>query len=547
MNCPACGNENDSASHACVRCGTQIPQPTVVSEPPVGAVLVSVDLSPGTVFARRYEIVRQLGQGGMGMVYLARDRTLDEAMAIKVLRPDFARDPAMAARFRSEIKLARRVRHKNVAAIHDYGEDEGLLFISMEFVDGVDLKQLLRKRGAFPAAEAYELAIQVTEGLQAVHDAGVIHRDLKTPNIMVDAKNVARLMDFGIAKQHGVDGGATTGTGNIVGTPEYMSPEQAQGKKVDFRCDIYAMGIVIYEMFTGKVPFRGETPIATILKHIQEPPTLEGPEAPPLPPSLVPVLKRCLAKDPEHRYASASELSEGLRRARSPSRKQEPLPTAVLQAPTLRQPSAVPSRARATVAAGAAGVVVLAGGIFLWSRRAPEPTHVESTPTASPSPSPSAVVSTEPPTPERTLPPVLVAETTPVATGPAASKAIAAAATRRPTDRPTALAAAPVAPMPPPASAAPTIPATAAATAAPDAPSADPGWLLVAALPWANVYVDGVEKGTTPRDKFPLSAGRHQVVIEYPGYERHEETVLIRAGQTETLKFNFLKQGTAKK
>ena len=219
MTCPSCFAENAASATRCTQCGADFAERT--------AVVVAAYLSPGSLFAGRYEIRRQIGFGGMGTVYLARDRTLDEVVAIKVLRPDFAANPAMAARFKSEIKLARKVRHRNVGAIHDFGEDRGLLYISMELIQGVDLKQLLASRGRFAPDEAYELSIQIAEGLQAVHDAGVIHRDLKTPNIMRDERGVARLMDFGIAKEHGRAGATVTGT--IVGTPEYMSPEQGHG------------------------------------------------------------------------------------------------------------------------------------------------------------------------------------------------------------------------------------------------------------------------------------------------------------------------------
>ena len=196
-----------------------------------GGFVVSIDLRPGTLFHGRYEILGPLGRGGMGMVYKARDRRLDEVVAIKVLRPDFGSDPEMATRFRSEIKLARKVRHRNVCAIHDYGEDQGLLYISMEYIEGVDLKQVLKQSGALAPERGFEVAIQISEGLQAVHDAGIIHRDLKTPNIMNDGAGIARLMDFGVAKRVGE--GPATVTGLIVGTPEYMSPEQAQGHKID--------------------------------------------------------------------------------------------------------------------------------------------------------------------------------------------------------------------------------------------------------------------------------------------------------------------------
>src|SRR5260221_7650225 len=176
----------------------------------------------------------------MGVVYKARDRSLDEVVALKVLRPDFAQDPHMAERFKSEIKMARRVRHRNVCAIHDYGEAQGLFYISMEYLEGVDLKHQLRDRGAFPAAEAYEVAIQIAEGLQAVHEAGIIHPDLKTPNIMRDAGGGGRLLDFGIPKRQG--DGTRTATGHIVGTPQDMSSQQAQGHRVDFPSATYPPG-----------------------------------------------------------------------------------------------------------------------------------------------------------------------------------------------------------------------------------------------------------------------------------------------------------------
>ena len=527
MKCPACRASNGDDALACGRCGAALVEPTQ-AHTGTPSLVVAVNLTAGTLFAGRYEIVRPLGQGGMGMVYLARDRRLDEPLAIKVLRPDFARDPAMADRFRSEIKLARRVRHRNVAAIHDYGEDGGLLFISMEFIDGVDLKQLLRQRGAFPPGEAYEMAIQIVEGLHAVHEAGVIHRDLKTPNIMVDAKGVARLMDFGIAKQH-VDGGGTTGTGHILGTPEYMSPEQAQGKKVDFRSDIYAMGVVIHELFTGKVPFRGDTPIATILKHIQEPPPLDGPAAAVLPPALVPVLRKCLAKEPAERYANTQELTEALRRARHPLSKQELLPTGVLQAPTLKQPKpAAPVKWIAI----AAGVAVLAGAVWMLTAVR---TRTGSTGSTSVTPEEPARATAPPATASPTIEAVAAASPAPQATPRPTSS-------RRDTSRtatltPASIAAATAAPVPATPSPSP--------SAAPAAVETDgePGWLLVAAHPWAIVHVDGANKGTTPLDRFSLPAGRHKVLLERPGYESHEVTVVIRPGQIERVRFNFETQG----
>jgi serine/threonine-protein kinase len=530
MTCPACGAGNEASALSCASCGAELLADTEVA-PQSATVIAASKLAPGALFADRFEIVRPLGRGGMGIVYLARDRRLDdELVAIKLLRPDFAADPTMAARFKSEIKLARRVRHKNVGAIHDYGEDGRLLYISMEFVDGVDLKRHLHQHGALSGAAAYEVATQVAEGLHAVHEAGIIHRDLKTPNIMIDAKRVARLMDFGIAKQHG--NGATTGSGRIIGTPEYMSPEQAQGKKLDYRSDLYSLGIVIYEIFTGRVPFRGETPIATILKHIQEPPTLEGPEASRLPRAIVPVLKKCLAKDPADRYASAHELVEALRRARTSGSQPELVPTAVFDVQT--QPPSPPPKGRG-LALVATIVVLLAGGLGFWmSRRgstvsAPPPASVTNAkvpaPTV-PTPPPPTI---EPPV-ERTLPPI--------PTVAAATEAPSASPSRRPVTAP--VAAPPrggTAATPPP----PPLPSPSPIT------SNDPGWLQVAVKPWATVFVDGKRVDETPIDRLTLPAGRHEVRLERPGYEPHLVTVTIEPGQTYKVRFNFETEGRPRK
>ena len=303
MICPSCQAENADTVEVCFTCGRAI-----------GA------LTQGAVIAARYEILSPLGRGGMGMVYKAHDRMLDETVAIKVLRSEFVNTPEMGRRFRHEIKLARKVSHRNVCRIHEYGEDGGLRFISMEYLEGTDLKQVMRLAGGLQTDEAFDIAIQVAEGLQAIHDMGVIHRDLKTPNLMRDARGVVRLMDFGIAKGSEETGtGGLTQTGAVMGTPEYMSPEQCRGEKIDSRSDLYSLGIVDYELFTGQVPFRGDSAVATIFKHIQDPVPLEGDAARRLPPALIPVLRRLLAKDRKERYASAGEVAEALREARAAS------------------------------------------------------------------------------------------------------------------------------------------------------------------------------------------------------------------------------------
>jgi len=226
----------------------------------------------------------------------------------------------MLKRFKHEIKLARKVSHRNVCRIHEFGEDGGVRYISMEYVEGTDIKQLARDKGGFlEPDEAFDVTAQAADGLQAIHDVGIIHRDLKTSNIMRDSIGRVRLMDFGIAKAEATDrstsGGGLTSTGQIMGTPEYMSPEQCLGDKIDHRSDIYALGVVVYEIFTGTVPFRGDTPVATLFKHIQDPVPFEGPVAARIPLAAVAVLRKALAKDRAGRYASAAEMAEALREA----------------------------------------------------------------------------------------------------------------------------------------------------------------------------------------------------------------------------------------
>jgi tRNA A-37 threonylcarbamoyl transferase component Bud32 len=298
MNCRSCQAENPESAEVCVGCRRALS-----------------DLLPGSIVADRYEILAVIGRGSMGSVHKAHDRTLDETVAIKVLRPHFARTPEIAQRFRSEIKLARRVRHPNVCAIHEYGETNGVRYISMEFVDGMNLRRRIQEAPGLGHAEAFDLGLQILGGLEAVHDTGIIHRDLKTPNIMVDGNGRVRLMDFGLAKERSaVEGAAATAIGQVMGTPEFMSPEQVRGERADFPSDIYAMGIVFYEMFTGEVPFKGSA-AETMVNHVHKAVPFDGPVGSRIPENLAPVLKQALAKAPADRYATARGMATAIRHA----------------------------------------------------------------------------------------------------------------------------------------------------------------------------------------------------------------------------------------
>jgi len=298
MLCPSCQIDNDPAAATCVSCGTALPR-----------------AAEGSLLGGRYEIQSCLGKGGMGIVYKAYDRVLGETVAIKVLLGQDPADSSMARRFRSEIKLARRVTHRNVCRIHDYGEDGSRQYISMQFVEGADLHARVRQSGGLPPNEAFDVVLQIAEGLQAIHDEGIVHRDLKTANAMIDSQGVVRLMDFGIAKA--TEGGQSlTGTGQILGSPEYMSPEQIHAQPLDARSDVYSLGIIVFELFSGRVPFSADTIVGILMKHLHEEPPLDDPLASAIPPGVREVIRRALAKERDGRYSSARELADALRAAR---------------------------------------------------------------------------------------------------------------------------------------------------------------------------------------------------------------------------------------
>jgi serine/threonine-protein kinase len=267
----------------------------------------------GEVFAGRYEIQSVLGRGGMGIVYRAHDRDLDDAVAIKTLRSEaLSADPTLLDRFKQEIRLARRITHPNILRTHDLGETGGMRYLSMEFARGLTLKQLVDTGDILPTPVGLRIAKQICAGLAAAHEVGVIHRDIKPQNIIIEATGGLKIMDFGIARLKEERG--MTAEGTVVGTPDYMSPEQARGIALDFRSDIYSTGVVLYEVFTGTLPFEGDTPLAVVLKHIQESPPSPQARNPKIEPKVSQIILKCMQKDPKDRFQSVNDLYEALTR-----------------------------------------------------------------------------------------------------------------------------------------------------------------------------------------------------------------------------------------
>ncbi len=262
-------------------------------------------LEPGQVLAQRYRVQRLLGKGGMGAVYLADDEVLGELVALKVISSAFASDEAaMIARFRREAAAARKVSSPSIIRIHDLGEARpGLLYLSMEYFAGRTLSDLIAQRGIVPMKDVQDILAQVSNGLEAAHQAGVIHRDLKPSNVLVGERGAVKIIDFGLATTMAGDG--LTATGAILGTPHYMAPEQVRGKPVDARTDIYSLGALAYHLVCGRPPFAGDNAIAIGFAHLSESPTAPGVLRKDCPDKLSLAILAALAKDPAERPASA--------------------------------------------------------------------------------------------------------------------------------------------------------------------------------------------------------------------------------------------------
>jgi serine/threonine-protein kinase len=368
MTCPSCHAEIDATASWCPRCGVGLggaisarggagsaqgpgaadPEATVMTPPPSrpsapaavgtpapvpsGAGPVSPGdagpppaLQPGSDLGTRYHIESVLGEGGMGTVFRARDRELDRTVAIKIIRPAFLAQPGVLQRFKQELLLGSKVSHRHILRIHDLGDVGGQKFISMAYVEGQDLHEILQRQGRLTIARALRFARQIAEALDAAHREGVVHRDLKPHNIMVDRGDEVRVSDFGLAKSLESAAGGMTRTGELLGTPRYMAPEQVEGGAIDHRADIYALGLILYEMVTGDLPFHGESAIQELLARVR----LEAPDPRALnaevPGPLAEIIARCLARVPADRYQSAGEVLDALA-AVNPEAPAQPLP-----------------------------------------------------------------------------------------------------------------------------------------------------------------------------------------------------------------------------
>src|SRR5689334_11201364 len=265
------------------------------------------------VLVERYQLQEPIGRGGMATIYRGHDMRMDRVVAIKVLREVYSTDPKFVTRFQREAKAASSLQHPNIVQVYDYGQSEGNYFIVMELVEGMDLRRYLRSRGVLAVDRAVIITHDIALGLGAAHRRQIVHRDVKPQNILVGHDGSIKLTDFGIASVYkDINAERLTTTGMTLGTVQYYAPEQAQGEIVNPAADVYALGIVMYEMLTGRTPFEGDTPVAVAMQHIQDAPTPPSVYNPNIPPALEQIILRCLEKVPEMRFRDGSTLARAL-------------------------------------------------------------------------------------------------------------------------------------------------------------------------------------------------------------------------------------------
>ncbi|UCD56180.1 MAG: serine/threonine protein kinase, partial [Candidatus Hydrogenedentota bacterium] len=326
---------------------------------------MDIDRLAGTKLGN-YEIERLLGKGGMGVVYKARQISLDRSVALKILPPAFSSDPSFVKRFRREARAVAQLSHRNIIQIHDIAEEKGLHFFSMECMEGQTLDELLEERGRLEIADAVKIITQAAQGIEHAHNNGIIHRDIKPSNIILDEFGNVKVMDFGLARIAD-DRSKLTQSGMLIGTLDYMSPEQACGEPVDHRTDIWSLGVVLYEMLAGKTPFDAPSNAALVHKIIyEEPPELTS-LAPVVPPGLSVVVSRAMAKNKEERYANISEFLGDIRNYESleaeefdiRKRRGDTTPMGVAR-------PAAPKRAKLGLAAAAVAILACLCVALIW-------------------------------------------------------------------------------------------------------------------------------------------------------------------------------------
>lgn len=305
--CPKCSSDNPPGSRVCTTCGVQLDVADNISPVDSGTKEIPiVELKRGTTFADRYEVIEELGRGGMGKVYRVEDTKIKEELALKLINPEVASEKKTIQRFINELKVAHKISHRNVCRMYHLGEDKGTYYITMEYVQGEDLKSMIRMTRHLSMRTALSIGKQVCLGLAEAHRLGVVHRDLKPSNIMIDRNGSVRIMDFGIARLYKEKG--ITEPGLMIGTPEYMSPEQVEATEVDFRSDIYSLGVILYELVTGRLPFIGDTSLMTAVKHKTEVPKDPRTFNAQIPAELSLIILKCLEKNKNKRYQSTEEI-----------------------------------------------------------------------------------------------------------------------------------------------------------------------------------------------------------------------------------------------
>ncbi len=309
VQCPQCYTYVTEESRFCHKCGLSLDkqQKTLTYTPPLEEFIKdTLHFDPGESFGNRYRIIEEIGRGGMGRVYKAEDKELNINVALKMIRPEYSSNPRFIQKFKEETLLARSISHENVIRIHDIGDVDDIKFISMDYIRGQSLKELIHTSGTLAVETTTKITEQLCRGLEAAHKKGVVHQDLKPRNIMIDSDGKAYIMDFGVAKSLAAD--ETRPSKGIIGTPPYLSPEQAKKEKIDQRSDIYSLGIIIYEMLTGKRPFESDTFAGYIEKHIHERPPSPSDTNPLIPPFLERIILKCLEKDKTKRYQNVEMI-----------------------------------------------------------------------------------------------------------------------------------------------------------------------------------------------------------------------------------------------